>query len=146
MPYTYIAPFLTLRCRHRARAGTVQLPRPLEDGTPWSLTSWAQGEQGRPPGHRSSCRGSQCEVRSSATIALRVLVLSSGVRRAVGAFGVKIALKKQSQILQFCKNGEQQLGQQVRAPRGGGANGRRGAVGPSLALQGGAASNNKNCS
>lgn len=101
MPYTYIAPFLTLRCRHRARAGTVQLPRPLEDGTPWSLTSWAQGEQGRPPGHRSSCRGSQCEVRSSATIALRVLVLSSGVRRAVGAFGVKTALKKQSQILLF---------------------------------------------
>ena len=98
MPYTYIAPFLTLRCRQRARAGTVQLPRPLEHGTPWSLTSWAQGEQGRPPGHRGSCRGSQCEVRSSATIALRVLVLSSGVRRAVGAFGVKIAFKKQSQI------------------------------------------------
>ena len=70
MLYTYIAPLVTLRCMQGARAGTVQLPRPLVDGTPWSLTWRAQGEQGRPPGHRSSCSVSHFEVRSSATITL----------------------------------------------------------------------------
>ena len=70
MLYTYIVPLVTLRCMQGARVRTVQLPRPLVDGTPWSLTSWAQGEQGRPPGHRSSCSVRHFEVRSSATITL----------------------------------------------------------------------------